>query len=393
MVVNFVNWRFFCDPFDITGFKYHDKNKNGTFDGDDVPIPNWVINLSGAESQSTATDDQGIFIFTVTHAGTYTVQEKVPSPWIPTEPAGGTSYTFFTSCGSPVSGLAFGNFYPPRITACKFNDLNGNGIKDEGEPPIANWGMTLTGNGVNMQSVTGQNGYVTFTVDTVGTFVITEETRTGWTHTTSDTAMVTVEGGDSVTARVFLNFCNVKISGFKFNDANGDGIWQNAENPLGNWTIQLCKDAQVIAQTTTGNALSQNPGMYMFSNVGPGTYTIKEVNQNGWTQTAPLGGTFTVIPQSCRDTMGFNFGNSTPSQFCTFTQGGWGTRPHGGNPGTIRDAHFAQVFPNGLYLGLPQDTASGKFYLRFTTSLAVQNGLPQGGKAAKIGRASCRERV
>ena len=53
------------------------------------------------------------------------------------------------------------------ITAHKFNDLNGNGIKDAGEPPLAGWTMTLyTGSSCSGQGiangVTDASGNVTF---------------------------------------------------------------------------------------------------------------------------------------------------------------------------------------------------------------------------------------
>lgn len=61
-------------------------------------------------------------------------------------------------------------------------------------------------------------------------------------------------------------------------------------------------------------------------------------------------------------------------KFRTQTQGGWGTIAHGNNPGTYRDANFTAAFPQGLTIG----RMSGR-YAKFTSSLAIQNFLPQGG--------------
>ncbi len=65
--------------------------------------------------------------------------------------------------------------------------------------------------------------------------------------------------------------------------------------------------------------------------------------------------------------------------FVTFTQGGWGTKCAGNNPGCLRDANFANVFPGGLILGDKDGPdADTQYALLLTTSAAVQNFLPEG---------------
>jgi len=74
-----------------------------------------------------------------------------------------------------------------------------------------------------------------------------------------------------------------------------------------------------------------------------------------------------------------------PGDFVTYTQGGWGTKCAGGNPGCFRDAHFAGSFPNGVVIG-DQDgpDADARHALLLTTSLAVQNFLPAGMTAGTL---------
>lgn len=71
--------------------------------------------------------------------------------------------------------------------------------------------------------------------------------------------------------------------------------------------------------------------------------------------------------------------------FCTYTQGGWGTSCSGGNPGCRRDAHFDEVFPGGLLLG-DQDGSDGdgEFSLLLQSSAAVEAFLPAGGKPSAL---------
>lgn len=58
---------------------------------------------------------------------------------------------------------------------------------------------------------------------------------------------------------------------------------------------------------------------------------------------------------------------------CTVTQGGWGSKPHGQNPGAFLAANFATAFPSGVTIG------GSPYSLHFTSALAIQNFLPQGG--------------
>jgi hypothetical protein len=84
-----------------------------------------------------------------------------------------------------------------------------------------------------------------------------------------------------------------QISGVKFNDLDGDGVKDQGEPLLPGWTVYLCADSacNTILQTTTTGA----NGAYSFS-VTPDAdkttpandpYYVREVNQSGWTQTAP----------------------------------------------------------------------------------------------------------
>jgi hypothetical protein len=104
------------------------------------------------------------------------------------------------------------------------------------------------------------------------------------------------------------NFCfNVgtligSIAGTKFNDFNGDGVFDPSDPGIEGWTIYLTGSA--TATTTTDAS-----GDYKFSNLPPGTYTVSEEQRVGWTQTFPGGGTYTVTIAFGEDFTGMDFGN------------------------------------------------------------------------------------
>jgi len=62
-------------------------------------------------------------------------------------------------------------------------------------------------------------------------------------------------------------------------------------------------------------------------------------------------------------------------RFQTFTQGGWGSKAKGHNPGRYRDDNFDGAFPVGAVVGLPDSYNSATF----TDAEAVKDFLPAGG--------------
>lgn len=65
--------------------------------------------------------------------------------------------------------------------------------------------------------------------------------------------------------------------------------------------------------------------------------------------------------------------------FRTQTQGGWGTKCNGNNPGCYRDANFDDCFPQGLLVGCEPGNS-----ILLTSSEAVQDFLPQGKSPAAL---------
>ncbi|MEM1218299.1 MAG: PKD domain-containing protein [Bacteroidota bacterium] len=121
--------------------------------------------------------------------------------------------------------------------------------------------------------------------------------------------------GDITGANLLTSACCTdvgSICGFKYNDLNGNGTQDFGENGLPNWQINLTP-AVVAPQLTDQN------GTYCFNNLPPGTYTVSETMQAGWTQTEPGGaGTYTITVAPGVVNSNVDFGN---------TQGGGGGEP------------------------------------------------------------------
>jgi uncharacterized repeat protein (TIGR01451 family) len=102
--------------------------------------------------------------------------------------------------------------------------------------------------------------------------------------------------------------CEALITGMKFNDLNGNGVRDTGEPGLANWTIQVTDSNGITHTTTTDSA-----GNYSFTIPAPGTYTVAEVLQSGWTQTAPTTGTYSVTVSPGQVVTNLNFGNKKQS--------------------------------------------------------------------------------
>ncbi|MFN6000562.1 MAG: beta strand repeat-containing protein, partial [Dolichospermum sp.] len=98
------------------------------------------------------------------------------------------------------------------------------------------------------------------------------------------------------------------IQGSKWNDANANGIWDTGERALAGWTIYIDSVTNGQLDPWELSTVTNADGQYTFSNLGPGEYAIREVNQTGWIQTFP------TTPYALNLTAGqtltdINFGN------------------------------------------------------------------------------------
>ncbi len=65
----------------------------------------------------------------------------------------------------------------------------------------------------------------------------------------------------------------------------------------------------------------------------------------------------------------------------SFTQGGWGAKPAGNNPGTVLVKAFPTVYPTGVEIGI---AGAAGHSLRFTSAKAIEDFLPSGGTPGKL---------
>ncbi len=108
------------------------------------------------------------------------------------------------------TGLNFGNFSQGKLSGEVYNDLNGNGVNDPGEPGLSGWTVSLkTVAGDTVATTTSDSkGDYSFTVNNPGTYLIVETTQPGWilTEPTSIVYTETVTNGTNLTGLDFGNY-------------------------------------------------------------------------------------------------------------------------------------------------------------------------------------------
>lgn len=103
-----------------------------------------------------------------------------------------------------------------------------------------------------------------------------------------------------------------KVSGYKFDDADGDGEWDGGEDVLQGWRIYIDENENGQFDITEPNDITDPNGYYEFLNLPtPDTITIAEEMQEGWTQTLPGGaGTYQLSIVANGQYTNKNFGNT-----------------------------------------------------------------------------------
>jgi uncharacterized surface anchored protein len=187
----------------LTIYKFNDTDHNGVWDAGELPLPNWEFKVKGPNGVidiTRYTDDKGRHTVELPANLRYSVSETILVGWRNSTPH--TQLVYINPCeDTPVT---FGNYIPTPINIYKFNDTNGNGIRDSDEKGLAGWDFWISGPNVNTIFTTDENGRVRYEDAIPGQYWIEErirddQRRNGWWITTPPrTKEVVVEVGQKV---------------------------------------------------------------------------------------------------------------------------------------------------------------------------------------------------
>ncbi|MDI7252571.1 MAG: SdrD B-like domain-containing protein, partial [Actinomycetota bacterium] len=234
----------------------------------------------------TVTGEDGSYLFDDLEDGVYTVKEVLPEEWYPVSPPEGIHEGVEVGCGYNVEGLDFLNRRYLSITGSKWEDLDQDGARDEGEPAVP--GVTIElwkGEEKVAETVTGEDGSYSFTGLLPGNYTVREVLPEGWFPTNPDDGShddFNLVYGQPLEGLDFHNCRYGSIEGVKFLDLDQDGILDEGEEGLDGVTIKLNGGWRT--------AITAGGGLFSFPNLSPGTYVVAvdESSLPGYYPTGPI---------------------------------------------------------------------------------------------------------
>ncbi|MEM1170751.1 MAG: SdrD B-like domain-containing protein [Cyanobacteria bacterium P01_H01_bin.35] len=282
---------------EISGTKFNDTNNNGRFDPGELGLSDITLyldlNQNGFLDEGeppTITDVNGEYYFQDLPPNIYILREVSPPGFASTTPDPIINVT----SGSNLTNINIGNVNNRgEISGTKFNDTNTNGIFDPGENGLANITLylDLNQNGFlddgEPPTITDINGEYSFQDLPPDTYIIREAQNPEFDQTTPD-QIINVIPGSNITNVNIGNVSNRgEINGIKFNDRNANGIFEPGENGLDNFTLYLDLNDNSLLDIGEPATITDEFGFYSFEDLPPNTYTIREVQKFGFSQTTP----------------------------------------------------------------------------------------------------------
>ena len=305
---------------ELVVYKFHDLDEDGVYDDGEPMLEDWEFTLTDGETEidSGLTDASGELLFGSLVPGEYTAIETLQDGWTNTTPLSQD----VTVVDGQTAHLWFGNVEIPDdpegdLVVYKYNDLDGDGVYDDGEPMLEDWEFTLEHNAPQVllripsmtllevvdSGLTDENGELLFSSLVPGEYTVTETLQDGWTNTTPLSQDVTVVDGETAelwfgNIEEFVPYTDGEIIVHKFHDLDGDGVYDDGEPMLEDWEFTLTQSTPPIdfaAIILIDSGLTDENGELLFSDLALGKYTVTETLQDGWINTTPLSQDVTVV--------------------------------------------------------------------------------------------------
>lgn len=171
-----------------------------------------------------------------------------------------------------------------KVCGMKYADLNGNGVRDPNEPPLAGWPVSSGGMASTTTDASGNYCLLVWP----GQRPICEGTLPTWTPTQPAAAPPCVTVNVPVNGSATVNFgnkpqCYARLCGRKTTPGPNP-------QPVAGWTITATPigGGPVVTATTDAN------GDYCMILYGNGAYDITEEAKTGWLQSAPPTGKYQI---------------------------------------------------------------------------------------------------
>ncbi|MEI7900714.1 MAG: SdrD B-like domain-containing protein, partial [bacterium] len=289
----------------LGGLVFADNDRNGVMNGSDFVVTNVTITITGTNTLLqpvtlvVTTDTNGVYAFPSLPPGTYTLTESVPAAYAAgTNQVGnlGGATLGATVIGSIVvaPGATGANYkfslYTASLGDYVWNDLNGDGVQNASEPPLAGVRVYVdsddddTWEGGEPFAITDANGAYnivglaagpqTVRVDTTtlpnGAVATADRDGTGSPHVTT----LTLAAGASDVTVDFGYKGNTLISDLVWIDNNGNGNYDVGEPGISGVTVYIDLNGDGVLQSSEPSAVTDANGLYAIAGLAPATYRV-----------------------------------------------------------------------------------------------------------------------
>ena len=298
----------------IGDFVWRDLDRDGVQDGGSetgiggIQVALYADDGDGVFSTSsdalvaiTGTNSSGYYLFDDLPAGTFWVDVDTNDGSLPTD-GNGDKYVLSTNndphkvvltAAEDYEDADFGFTPAGRIGDYIWQDNNGDGVQDDGEPGIAGVTVRLyidtdgdgTGDVLSATTTTDASGIYSFTGIVSDTYVVVVDESgplSGFTQT-GDPDLTTACSGATCDARSALSLRAGQIDmsrdfgyqppgvigDYVWFDVNGDGVQDSGEAPIAGVVLTLTPPSGPVVTTTT-----DADGYYSFGNLSNGTYIV-----------------------------------------------------------------------------------------------------------------------
>ena len=234
----------------VDGTIFNDLDKNGTRNAGEPGVGSATVRLGPL---ATSTDVGGNFLFRV-EAGTYTLRHNPPPGYgVLTAPD-----SFVVSVGPAVShSFADTMRAGGWVSSFTYNDVNGDGVYNAGDTPLAVTKMTLSP-GPDVEYTDNAGTVVNFA--SVGAYTLTAAAPDSFTATTPNPVSGTMTAGGSASFSFgFTKAAKGTVQGKVFTDNNRNGVLDAGESGLQGVWVGVTRDA---GSTVLGWAYSDGSGDY-----------------------------------------------------------------------------------------------------------------------------------
>jgi len=291
---------------------WEDLNANGVQDPGEGGLPDVTVELyssGGAQLGSTATDGSGHYEFSGLAPGSYYLKVHAPAGFA-FSPKGkgsdvgkdsdansdGRTDRFTLVSGQKDVSRDFGLYERASFDPLVWEDVNGNGVQDQGESGLYNVTVELHGcDGLLAASTaTDVKGYYIFSSVMPGSYYVEfvapagylfcpkgqggDATRDSDADVDGRTDCFNLLAGENDVVRDAGLYRRASVGDLVWEDVNEDGVQDEGEDGLCNVTVELHGgDGWLVASTTTDAS-----GRYSFSELTPGNYYLRFVAPAGY---------------------------------------------------------------------------------------------------------------